>query len=40
MIIIDRIVGSSDPEVLVDQESNLSSTEGNGPLSGPFVPPD
>ena len=26
-MILDRIVGSSDPEVLVDQESDLSSSK-------------
>ena len=39
-IILDRIIGSSDPEVLVDQVSDLSSTKENGPASGPLVPPD
>ena len=27
---------SSDPEVIVDQVSNLSATKKNGPASGPF----
>ena len=31
---------SSDPEVLVDQESDLSSAKESGPLFGLFVPPD
>ena len=37
---LDRIMGSSDPEVFVDQSSRQSvCREGNGPPSGPFVPP-
>ena len=37
---LDRIVGSSDPEVLVDQVSYLSSTKETVLFVGLFVPPD
>ena len=30
----------NDPEIIVDQVSNLPTAKGNGPASGPFVPPD
>ena len=39
-IILDRIIGSSDPEVLVDQASNLSSAKETVPLFGLSFPPD
>ena len=39
-IILDRISGSHDPEVLVDQVSILSSGEGNRPRFVLLVPPD
>ena len=40
-VVLDRIIGSSDPELFVDQVGNQSVfLEGNGPLSGLFVPPD
>ena len=39
-IILDGIVGSSDPEVLVDQVSNLSSAKGTVLFLWFFVPPD
>ena len=38
--ILDRIVGVSDPEVLVDRVSDLSSTEEAVFFVGFFVPPD
>ena len=39
-ISLDRIVGSSDPEVLVDQESDLSSTKETVLFLGLLVPKD
>ena len=39
-VVFDRIIGSSDPELFVDQVGTSVYLEGNGPLSGPFVPPD
>ena len=39
-MVIDRIMDSSDPEVLVDQVSNLPALKEKGPASGPFVPLD
>ena len=39
-VVFDRIIGSSDPELFVDQVRQSVFLEGNGPLSGLFVPPD
>ena len=39
-IVLDRIVGSSDPEVFVDQVSNLPAAKETVLLLGLFVPPD
>ena len=39
-VVFHRIMDSSDPEVFVDQISNLPAAEGNSPAFGLFVPPD
>ena len=39
-VVFDRTIGSSDPELFVDQVGQSVYLEGNGPLSGLFVPPD
>ena len=39
-VVLDRIMGSSDPKVIVDQVGNLSTSKETVPASGPFVPPD
>ena len=39
-VVLDRIVGSSDPEFVRRSSRQSVYLEGNGPLSGPFVPPD
>ena len=39
-MVLDGIVGSSDPEVFVDQVSNLSATKETVLPLGLFVPPD
>ena len=36
----DRIIGSSDPELFVDQVGNLSAAKRNCAASGLFVPPN
>ena len=38
-VVFDRIIGSSDPELFVDQVRQSVCHEGNGPASGPYVPP-
>ena len=39
-IVLDRIMAPSDPEVIVDQVSNLSAAKETVLLLGLFVPPD
>ena len=39
-VVFDRIMDSNDPEVIVDQVSNLSATKETVLLLGLFVPPD
>ena len=39
-VVFDRIVGSSDPEMIVDQVGNLSATKETVVLLGLFVPPE
>ena len=39
-VVLDRIVGTSDPEVIVDQVGNLSTSKETVLFLGLFVPPD
>ena len=39
-VVFDRTIGSSDPELFVDQVGNLSTSKETVLFSGPFVPPD